>query len=510
MSTSKRKGKWMEPDENYENKLVMNRHKACIDNSDRNKKLLGQKYVRHHVKAPDNADVQLRAIIEISTDANEIANAITRQIETIEHDAIFGKAMQKCKALRDWKSVRMIMDSLLNSKFKPDTIHFNIFFNCMALSDGPKLCIEYFRMMVNKYKLEPDVITFGSIMKSFRRQANVSEAEKCWNMMAKYRVNPNDYLYTEMISVYAKSGQKDKGSKLFHEYLNKVQQTTLPRNIYTFGAYLNLFSRDGDIDGMDKATALFQAYDFEMNSTILGDLMRGYYTAGYFKESIETLTNWLNDENQPTLPLMHLKCCALVRLIAETDSFAEKCDNYKKLQHTLYKELEQFKLKMDDLIVMTQLCGAINCYCHNDPWKIVEICDELCDKGLVGYTKYEASLKKYVIDLHLCQLSEAQFLMRYIVATQLKRMLTFSNDGLWVVVGKGKHTPGERKNKFRLRQFIIDELLSWDPPIKCSIHKTKGMLFIDKEYLLPYTQNDMNYAREKLTIGSDDWYVHND
>ena len=121
----------------------------------------------------------------------EMVGVIERNNNKISNVAIYNKAMQKCSKWRDSGSVQRIMDSLLSSKVSPDIISFGTFIDCMANSDAPVLCIEYFGRMVNEHGIRPNVIVFGSLMKCFKKQSKVVEAEKCFGLMAtKYGINP--------------------------------------------------------------------------------------------------------------------------------------------------------------------------------------------------------------------------------------------------------------------------------------------------------------------------------
>ena len=47
--------------------------------------------------------------------------------------------------------------------------------------------------------------------------------------------------------------KKDKTEQYFNEYLDKLNNKEIIENSHCFTAYLNVFSRCGDINGMKKA-----------------------------------------------------------------------------------------------------------------------------------------------------------------------------------------------------------------------------------------------------------------
>ncbi len=102
--------------------------------------------------------------------------------------------MQKCAMFKDWKSVHSIFKLLLSNhnsnstNVKPDIVSFNIFINCMALSDlfKSEKCLQILQIMQSdKYAIKHDIITFSSLIICIK-------AEQCWHLLKseKYRL-PN-------------------------------------------------------------------------------------------------------------------------------------------------------------------------------------------------------------------------------------------------------------------------------------------------------------------------------
>eukprot|EP01083_Nonionella_stella_P257416 881156_1 len=152
----------------HRNRLSNTQHHNRITNSQISKQLLGEDDVRKPIAGPPGINLDIKAYIETSNSSKDILSMIEQNVNIIEHASIFGKAMKKCDDLRDWESVHEIMKLLLSSDVQPHLIAFTIFFNSMAHSDSPALTIEYFDVMVNKYCIQPNVICFGTILKSFR------------------------------------------------------------------------------------------------------------------------------------------------------------------------------------------------------------------------------------------------------------------------------------------------------------------------------------------------------
>eukprot|EP01083_Nonionella_stella_P087689 243994_1 len=279
--------------------------------------------------------------------------------KSIEHTSIFGKAMQKCDSLRDWQSAHEIMKLLLASQLHPDVIVFTIFFNGMAHYDSPDLTTKYFNVMVDEYGIMPDVACLNTIIKSFRLQGKVKQAERFWHMMNhKYHLEPDELSYTEMISVYAKRHDKEKGEQLFNEYLDKVQKQSLKHEQPVYGAYLNMFSRMGDIEGMMYANNLSQQVGFSTNVVILADIMRGYLVAKDEHGCLDAHEEWLSHGLAPSLTMMNLKCVALVHKIGRSKApFEDRYPIYLELKDTIHKQLTYYGFRIDPLIAKSELEG---------------------------------------------------------------------------------------------------------------------------------------------------------
>ena len=145
------------------------------------KKLRNQHKVINHVKALKEVNNDIQDIITQSSNSMEITNTIQINVNSIEHSAIFGKAMKKCGKLRQWKAVGEIMNLFLKSKTAPGLLEFNRFLNSMALSDAPVLCHKYFRIMTSQYSIEPDTFTIVALLKSYRSPGRNRDADLIWN-----------------------------------------------------------------------------------------------------------------------------------------------------------------------------------------------------------------------------------------------------------------------------------------------------------------------------------------
>ena len=81
-------------------------------------------------------------------------------------------------------------------------------------------------------------------------------------------------------------------------------------------------------------------------------------------------------------------------------------------------------------------------------------------------------------------------------------------------MGHGKHSKGSGiENKYKLKKFIIEDLLKYNPPIKTTNNvDNDGRIDVDIKELQPYingiNNNDALRKLKRETTNVNDWYLH--
>eukprot|EP01084_Bolivina_argentea_P101103 181330_1 len=416
------------------------------------------------------------------------------------------------KKLKNSQTVIWLMESIISSKITPDLMLFNEFFHCMAWANLPDTAFQYFEIMRNKYKLEPDIIMVSTLIKTCRHQAasKYKLAEMYFNLRYQFQLEPGTEYYSEMISVYAKAHQIEAAKNIFTEYKHKVDNKEFEPHAVTFGAYIDAFSSVGDVNGMVDSIKLFKKYMGGLDIIATANIMEGFNNCRLPRKAMQVFNEWIDQGLKPNRAMLKLKCIAHANIIKDDedirDNFAVKLKEYNELLQIVDANCKMERNVIDPQLFTIQLFAAIALYHDVNPMEIVKIFEQMVENNNIGYTS--RNKQQFAIDLHLFLPLHAQFILRYLIGFKLKEIFYLSKSHKVIMItGKGKHAEGTSNEQYSLQTFVQQELLRYNPPIKAipSVTNT-GQLEIEKSELLPYLHDETNFAKNKLLQPSTDWY----
>eukprot|EP01084_Bolivina_argentea_P167463 290628_1 len=456
--------------ENKQNELMKQHATISVIHTMRNKQVSNTEN-RLYPKTTENQNI--RNSIQDAKSVKRIMQILDERSNDIIDESVYSKALQKCNALhnRDYRVINKIMDMmLLNFNVKYSIVVFNIFFNSMSFCDEPLKCIEFVDFVINGKKsngIIPDKTTFPVLLKSVRKQGLYKFADRYLKIMkGKFNMKPCLVTYTEMLCVYSRSYQNYKAIQLFEEYRQRDDLDQQNETIH--GAYLNVFSRMGDIKEMENVIHMMKNKNISMtNPVILSDIMRTYVVAGKPRKCIKIYNYIINNKNIEIQPShLSLTNIAMTQLIhCETVSEQEKYQLFDDINDILDNKFAAYGYKVSPVDIVPLFDAAIGLYCNKEPIKIINLFEKLLNKQLIGYTTFDGVNGDNALDLHGFYPPTAQFILRYVFVFKLNELLLTmdeSNDFI-IITGKGKHTS---KKKGILKQIVMDELLSFDPPMK--------------------------------------------
>eukprot|EP01084_Bolivina_argentea_P204135 348563_1 len=460
---------------------------------------------------PKQNDHTIQISLTQAKSSDEIFSIIQTHWNIIKYPSVYSIAIKQCIEFRDWIIIRRLMDLLIYSAVEPTIFEFTQFFNAMALSHYPwQISDEYFKRMCNEYKIIPDKFIFSILIKGCRKECMYELAEDYWvTMIVKYNITPTSYLYTEMISVYAKSNQKRKAIKLFEQFSEKLKNKQIKFDVTTFHAYLTIFTQNGDINGMEQALILMKSFNISLNKLFVTEIMNGYIRGRKPKRAIDIFNAVvgryisINDMDiKGKEPMLELKCIALCYIMKDDQNIWNNLEKKKSLYDEILMTMDRLmqyghKANFSFYHAKTLLFAAIVMYSDNNPMEIVTMFEDLVNGGYIMYEQSENE-----IDLYRFELIQVQFILRYVIGN-----IKDNNKDLLFNVGMSKHNFSDTNNMLKLKQFVIKELLTYEPPIRCKKEKNnEGRLCVNKEELASYVNDENNYAMRKLINPSNDWY----
>eukprot|EP01083_Nonionella_stella_P014860 41614_1 len=469
----------------------------------------------------------VRYLIHKCTRSNDVLSIINTYRDKIEIEAAsFGKAMQKSNQLKDYSTTIQLMDILLlHTTVTPSIVEFNILFNGLCLARNHFEIIKYLEVMLQKYKIKPDLFTFCALFKTCRTTGRYDEAQKYWDLMRhKFNIEPNEIAYNELMLVYSKSNKKWRVIALFNEYLFKLKCNEMSLNVILFQTYLNIFCRLGDVAGMLEALELLTRYGIGYNGIIYLYVMRGYLVNRQMDKCIETFNELLHSRLPMDKSHFCLKCVALIHIMKHNiNNYDVKLKLYGEIEDIIYHQFKDYGWSATQVEFRLLFQACIVLYHNVDPMQMVQTFEKLMNNGCIGFTNVCAHTGKLRVDLHGYQKSEAQFILRYLIGFVLNDKRKYEewihndrglNDYLVILTGKGRHSSGKSNLEANLREFMMEELMSYDPPIKSEIDaRNTGQIKIHKSHLKAYCEDEgksngqMNYAMQRLTLASDDWWM---
>ena len=108
----------------------------------------------------------------------------------------------------------------------PMVSSFNIIFKILTELNEYHLVDVYLKKMIDEYKLEPDIVTFNSLISSCFRPMNchidfVKKAEEYFKLMRSFNIIPDQFIYSNLIRIYSNSGNFEPIERICNEMREK-------------------------------------------------------------------------------------------------------------------------------------------------------------------------------------------------------------------------------------------------------------------------------------------------
>lgn len=468
---------------------------------------------------------QIRELIRKSDSTQQILTIVNDHRDKIQFETeTIRIAIESTNAMQHYSESTRLMDFFLTeSRFQPTINEFQVLLDGLSTSGDYELCSKYLNLMINEYGITPNLSIFSAVIRSCKQRAVFDEAQRFWDLMVnEYGIEPDERAYHELMSVHLRSGKKHSVTALFNEYLSRLKRNELSLSPPLFVLHLRNHCQFGDIQGMQSAVDLMTSFgiDIANTPTISLYLVKGYFAAKRYEECLSTLDEMVRSGLTVKLSHLTLRGAVLLNMMRDRVRDIEaKRDLHQEINRIFYVELKERGLRMSPFAWRLLLSAAIVCFHNFNPMKMVQVFEGLVGDQRIRFRKRCALTGKMAVDLHGFDKTTAQFVLRYLMAFELSDSRKYAEwmdhhgvlDGYLVILcGKGLHSMGRPNHRGHLREFVMEELLRFDPPIRSEIDPDNtGQIKVHRSELIEYMKCDgeINYAMHRLAVPSEDWYI---
>ncbi|KAM6548506.1 hypothetical protein CsatB_020182 [Cannabis sativa] len=201
-----------------------------------------------------------------------------------------------CKSNRVEKAYNLL--KVFRTKFKVDTISYNIIANGWCLVKRTPKALEILEEMV-KRGLNPSLTTYNIMLKGYLRAGQIKEAWDFFMEMKRRDCEIDVVTYTTLVHGFGVVGEIEKARKIFNEM---VGEGVLP-SVATYNALIQVLCKK---DSVENAIAVFEEMvkkGYVPNSITYTVLIRGLCHAGQMERAMEFMDRMKGDDCEPNVQI---------------------------------------------------------------------------------------------------------------------------------------------------------------------------------------------------------------
>ncbi|XP_009602451.1 pentatricopeptide repeat-containing protein At3g13150-like [Nicotiana tomentosiformis] len=126
---------------------------------------------------------------------------------------------------------------------EPDVVSYNTVIKAFSEMGSPHSAVLLIEEM-EKNGIDPDVITFNTLLDAFYKNNKFSEAEKMWILMEKKNVIPNVRSYNSRLRSLVENSQVVEAEELFEE----MKKRGVNPDTHSHNAMISARTKDGDLE----------------------------------------------------------------------------------------------------------------------------------------------------------------------------------------------------------------------------------------------------------------------
>ena len=327
----------------------------------------------------------------------------------------YGQAIKRCHYAGRFDLIHEIMLKAIDKGIIKDQKIFGLYFNAMGDFDKLWECKDMFKIMRNKYQMIPNERIYGILISQLCKYeltpSKVLFAEQLFEEMGTLNIEWNNYLYSTVISFFAKARMREQAKAAFDRWLN--DDGCDKKDTFIWSAYLRSFIKDGDIVGMNEVAKLMKKYDAKPDEFVYSALMNGFICADEPKRAIALFKKIASEGCKIDRKCLNNKYFAYSMLQRKCDDNGEDMTKYFNIiQNQCIEEHKKYNQKIDYSTDMLILDSLVLYYRKTDPKKIFDTIEKYAEMypfirdNCIAVTSYKGRVLK-------------EFIFRYILAYKL-------------------------------------------------------------------------------------------
>jgi pentatricopeptide repeat protein len=242
----------------------------------------------------------------------EIVQAMMQnpQSQPMVNSVIYGSVLKGFSHQKKFDHVWAIYEEMLAHKIQFSIVTFNTLLDACARS-GDLARIPGLLESMAAQGLEPNLITYGIVIKGYCQENKLKEALAVWESMVcstKYR--PDEIMYNTILDGCARKGMYERGMAL----LDDMQQAGIQPTNFTLSVLVKLASRANMLDrAFELAQEISKKYKFHLNVHVFNNLIQACVNGESLPRAFEVLEQMVRERVRPdnrTYTLLIRACIA--------------------------------------------------------------------------------------------------------------------------------------------------------------------------------------------------------
>ena len=358
----------------------------------------------------------------------EIVKNKTDQIDII----LINVLLDACIKLKNEKGFIELFNDLINGKFKnlqPDLITYNTYIKgCSQLKLYDKVDYAYDHLFnhskndINEKKIEPNDVTFNSLIDAYIRQNNMEKVFKLISIMHEFHIKPDNFTYTTIIKGLNKDSlnktnintdnnsnnqnnenpsELDLAFKLFEH----VRQNSKPDEIL-YNCIMDACLRFNKVDKMLELYKEMLEMNIKPSSVTCGIIIKAYGMKGDLNSALQVYYQMKKDN----IPISNVTYGCLINVCIKNNNINKVFELYESLSKegiemntilytTLIKAYSKIKNLPKILEIFEKMKNSQNYKPNIITYNTIIDCCIKCHNFQLAYNYYDDLLKNLKPDI---------------------------------------------------------------------------------------------------------------